>query len=245
MGCKLKPLRRVADSAEFVCKISQTSLLAMGRRPGIGLKPPPSTSHTTPLPRRATRPAYAYLPLELRGGAPKSANLWCPRSFWDPDGRLPARHMRVSEAHAICGVLSAPGPAFRCRLWPGGQSAPDGDSYLVVPGGAPMRPECLACVEPSPRAPHPVPPSRTPRESAPQKDEVMRMVSAVMRVGTDSNYIRHGRASPAYAGRSLIGHGYEPSLRRAKARPSMMAFSEFRGSNLWLHPIGCPEQVRA
>jgi hypothetical protein len=27
-------------------------------------------------------------------------------------GRLPARHMRVSEAHAICGVFVSAGPRF-------------------------------------------------------------------------------------------------------------------------------------
>jgi hypothetical protein len=42
---------------------------------------------------------------------------------------------------------------------------------LVAPGGAPLPPECLVATRPAGAALRPA--SRTPRESAPQKDEVM------------------------------------------------------------------------
>ena len=61
-----------------------------------------------------------------------------------------------------------------------------------------MRPECLACIEPGPQAPHPVPPSRTPHENTPQKDEVDGSLFGLRGVWIDSTPIRHGRACPGH-----------------------------------------------
>jgi hypothetical protein len=129
------------------------------------------------------RPAYIPFPLiGMRGWrAERRSPVWCPRSFRDRGGRLPARQQglkvrsgsaskmrRASRQRApahLRRLSTAPGPAFRCRLWPGGQAAPAGDSSLSGPGGYPdaARVPMLRTHEPAGAAPRPA--SRTPRET--------------------------------------------------------------------------------
>jgi len=88
-------------------------------------------------------------------GAPKDANLWCPRSL----NTIAAG----TSWRATSGDLSAPGRAFRYRLV-AGRSASSWQGLVVVPGGAPAPPECMLRVtRPAGAAPHPA--SRTPREA--------------------------------------------------------------------------------
>jgi hypothetical protein len=110
-------------------------------------------------------------------------------------GRLSARHMRsfevrdprfapleraaLSRPSSACsfgGDLANTGPRFRLdiALKARGRSrnirssASSWQGLVVVPGGAPVPPECPAC-EPDPRGAAPRPALTTPRESAPQR----------------------------------------------------------------------------
>ncbi len=110
-------------------------------------------------------------------GAPKSANLWCPRSFWDHGGRLSARQSRRPYG---TGPRFSPVRHARMRR-PILQLAPSRTSYWVR--------EELRCrpgahvAYTSPQAPHLAPPSRTPRDDALQLDEVMHTLGDVLAPG--------------------------------------------------------------
>ena len=118
--------------------------------------------------------------------------------------RASVRPMLISPlsrgaAHVICGVfLRHRAPLSVAGYGRAVSQLLTGTLIVVVPGGAPMRPECLACIEPGPQAPHPVPPSRTPHENTPQKDEVDGSLFGLRGVWIDSTPIRHGRACPGH-----------------------------------------------
>ena len=93
-------------------------------------------------------PGLMLFPSKHEGdGAPKSANLWCPRPF--------CGSRRAPLGAPIRGVLPTPGPAFRMPGFPS-RSASSWQGLLMVPGGAPVPPECL--VAQGPQAPHLIPP---------------------------------------------------------------------------------------
>ena len=74
----------------------------------------------------------------LRGWRAGRRNLGVPHPSLDAAGAFRRATCAQIEAHVICGVYSTPGP-LSVAGYGRGQSAPDGDSHLVVPGGAPMR----------------------------------------------------------------------------------------------------------
>jgi len=96
-----------------------------------------------------------------KGVARRKAQTYGVAALAEPRGRLSARHMRSSSeavAHAICSVCSAPGPAFGdgCTRKGRRSSASSWQGLLMVPGGAPMPPECRLCVrQPAGAAPRP------------------------------------------------------------------------------------------
>ena len=116
------------------------------------------TRHEFSLPRRLRV-------RRVRGdGAPKSANLWHPRSLQTTAG---------ASRRANRSVCSASGPALVRSV--AHLRADRAFSQLLAgtpsgPGGAPMPPECLVATRPAGAAPRPA--FATPRESALQKDEV-------------------------------------------------------------------------
>jgi hypothetical protein len=167
-----------------------------------------SSRHAASFPRCVPASGLCCFPLRHEGVARRSAQTLSVRVLARRGAFRRATCARA--AHVICSVYATPGPAFRCRLWPGGQSAPDRDSHLVVPGGAPMSPECLACVSQARRR-------RTPSRRherlarAPSRGRGACSVSAVSSPGTSSHKIHASppglsrgptRASPGMQGNS-------------------------------------------
>ena len=100
------------------------------------------------------------------------------------------RSLRITAGasrRAICGVSSngsATGLAFRKPGFPS-RSASSWQGLLVVPGGAPLPPECPACVaKPAGAAPRPA--SSFASRSALQLDEVMETLREVLAAGIRS-----------------------------------------------------------
>jgi hypothetical protein len=81
-------------------------------------------------PRRGCRPGYTKVSPPKGSGAPKSANLWCPRSLRDRGGRLSARRMRrffrytpgrAFAASVPLSILSSRWGSFSPRRAPSGK----------------------------------------------------------------------------------------------------------------------------
>jgi hypothetical protein len=89
------------------------------------------------------------------------------------------RPVRHRASLSVAGIsLASSGPTRRTtfRDDAAGRSASSWQGLVVVPGGAPVPPECLTCVaKPAGAAPRPA--IKTPLERAPQVDEVVRSVS--------------------------------------------------------------------
>ena len=104
-----------------------------------------------------------FFPSFMRGGAPKSANLWCPSLSPETAGAFRRANKRssicaqvgqrpVAQHESTCSFaasLIGTGPRFRLVLPRSSGARGQVVSQLltgtrrVVPGGAPMRPECL------------------------------------------------------------------------------------------------------
>ena len=113
------------------------------------------------MPRRWIRPAYAVSLSSQGDGAPKSANLWLRARCRDTAGASRRANMRSSSASvsankSTCGV-SGIGPRFSLRpdRLPPQTSASSWQGLIVVPGGAPMPPECPLARRPAGAAPRP------------------------------------------------------------------------------------------
>src|SRR5680860_1128958 len=108
-------------------------------------------------------------------GAPRSAILLVSASVAGYGRRLAARHMRSNSPEGgSARYLQRPygvGPRFNPGLPVRDLTASSWRGLLVVPGGAPMPPECLVATRPAGAAPRPA--HATPRESAPLTDEVV------------------------------------------------------------------------
>jgi hypothetical protein len=138
------------------------------------------------LPRRGLcARALSFLPSIEGDGAPKSANLWCPRFLLgnaagasrrankrSSSAAIAHQKMRVCNAavaHAICGVLiPAPGPAFSVGL-----KLPTSVSQLLAgtpsgPGGSSDTAR-VTCQRTHPAGAAPRPAFRALRDSAPQR----------------------------------------------------------------------------
>jgi hypothetical protein len=119
--------------------------------------------HGSPLP-------FAEPPLDERGGAPKSANLWLRIRCRIRRAPLGAPHALKQRSGSACYLRTFIRHQASLSGFAGGRSnAPPSSAsswrgLLVVPGGAPMPPECSCCVhEPAGAAPRPA--SRTPRDA--------------------------------------------------------------------------------
>ena len=109
--------------------------------------------------------AHPDVPLRFRDAFQHPGLMLFPskhRGGWRAEKRKPmvsATVLRIaagaSRRAPIRSILPTPGPAFRMPGFPS-RSATPRQGLLMVPGGAPVPPECL--VAQGPQAPHPVPP---------------------------------------------------------------------------------------
>src|SRR5680860_1635400 len=108
-------------------------------------------------------------------GAPRGACRIRQRMRTPKGLRFSARHMRSNSPEGgSARYLQRPygvGPRFNPGLPVRDLTASSWRGLLVVPGGAPMPPECLVATRPAGAAPRPA--HATPRESAPLTDEVV------------------------------------------------------------------------
>ena len=149
-------------------------------------------------------------------GAPKSA-----KSLWlVPCGTRAPRGAPIAAS-------SGNGPCFRpvrrASNAPTDPSASSWQGLLVVPEGAPLPPECLVATRPAGAAPRPA--FATPRESAPQKDEVGCIVSEVQSVGIVGGITHHSRHP---------GESRDPGATHAEQAALDTGFRRYDGVRCWL-----------
>jgi len=110
-----------------------------------------------------------------------------------------------ASRRASHGVFSATGRAFRMPGFPS-RSASSWQGLIVVPGGAPMPPECLTCVaKPAGAAPRPA--SSFASRSALQVDEVMGSLREVWTAGISSRCCSAENQKQTFL---IVGHRAKP-----------------------------------
>jgi hypothetical protein len=105
----------------------------------------------------------------------------------------------------FAGVFSATGLAFRKPGFPS-RSASSWQGLVVVPGGAPLPPECLTCVaKPAGAAPRPASPFAS--RSALQVDEVTETLREVWMAGISSRPCSAENQKQTFL---IVGHRAKP-----------------------------------